>query len=249
MTDAATLLSYDNSPYPVREGIEAAHKRTWRRIAEPGTWLEGPTRIAIAAETRNAPGCQLCEERKFALSPYTVDGNHDSLGHLPEVMVEMIHRIVSDPGRLTESWLASLYEAGMEDTEYVETLGVISNVMSVDTFARALGIQRPELPEPVAGEPSRRRPAEAKIGPGWVPTIAPKDASPENADIYALARANVRQGMSLVPDEVRGFFDLANEQYLNGTQIADLEGDFRSISRLQIELLATRVSALNGCFF
>ena len=69
----------------------------------------------------------------------------------------------------------------MTDTEFVETLGVISNVISVDTFALALGLRAPELPEPAAGEPSRRRPAEAKIGPGWVPTIAPEDALPENA--------------------------------------------------------------------
>ena len=34
----------------------------------PGTWLTGAERVAIASETRNAPNCTLCKQRKDALS-------------------------------------------------------------------------------------------------------------------------------------------------------------------------------------
>jgi hypothetical protein len=97
MTDEA-------SPYPVRADLVAAHARAWDRLARAGTWLDGPTRIRVAAETRHAPGCALCARRKATLAPYAVDGTHDGRGELRGNWIEMIHRIISDPGRLTHSW-------------------------------------------------------------------------------------------------------------------------------------------------
>src|SRR5262245_16758413 len=32
------------------------------------------------------------------------DGAHDSLGHLSGVVVEVVHRVRTDPGRLSERW-------------------------------------------------------------------------------------------------------------------------------------------------
>jgi hypothetical protein len=64
--------SYPPSPYPVRDDIVVAHRHAWSRIARPGTWLDGATRVAVAAETRNAATCDLCRRRKQALSPYSV---------------------------------------------------------------------------------------------------------------------------------------------------------------------------------
>ena len=99
-----TDMSYADAPFAVRNDLGDAHAATWERIASRGTWFDGETRVAIAAETRNARGCRLCAERKEALSPYAVEGTHDSLGALPENLVEVIHRIVSDPGRLMRKW-------------------------------------------------------------------------------------------------------------------------------------------------
>jgi len=39
----------------IREDLTAAHARAWERIGNPGTWLDGAQRVAIAAETRHAP--------------------------------------------------------------------------------------------------------------------------------------------------------------------------------------------------
>ena len=64
-----TDLTYDTAEIPVREAILGAHRNAWRRIARPGNWFDGLTRVAIAAESRNAPGCVLCGERKAAMSP------------------------------------------------------------------------------------------------------------------------------------------------------------------------------------
>ena len=45
-----TDISYDDAPVPIRADLIAAHQRSWARLAGPGTWFDGKTRIAIAAE-------------------------------------------------------------------------------------------------------------------------------------------------------------------------------------------------------
>ncbi len=244
-----TEPTYEAAGVPVREAILEAHRNVWRRIARPGAWLDGQTRVAIAAESRNARACALCAERKAALSPYAVQGTHDSRGGLPEAIVEIVHRIVTDPARLQRQWYEAVLADGVTQTEYVEVVGVVCSTVAVDTFARALGVAAPDLPAPEPGAPGRRRPEGIKPGRAWVPWIAPEDASEAEADLYEHGGANIRRALTSVPDEQRGFFELAHAQYLSGPQIRDVGTDYRAITRPQIELLAGRVSALNQCVY
>ena len=242
-------IDYAEAPASVRADIVAAHDRAWRRIARPGTWHSGETRVRIAAETRNARNCRLCAARKEALSPYSVAGEHDSLGALPEIQVEAIHRIATDPARLTRSWYRGLLDDGLADAGYVETVGVVCTTISVDTFARAMGTDPLPLPEPVAGEPIRLRPASASQGAAWVPWIAPGDAADDELDMFSPEHANIHRAMSLVPAEARGFFDLVESQYLQRHQMRDFDREFRAITHAQIELIAGRISAINQCVY
>ena len=244
-----TAVAYAEAPARVRADIVAAHERAWRRIASPGTWHSGETRIRIAAETRNARNCRLCAARKAALSPYSVAGEHDSLGNLPDRLVDAIHRIATDPGRLTRKWYRGLLDRGLADTEYVETVGVVCTAISLDTFARAMGLEPLPLPEPVAGEPSRVRPASASQGAARVPWIAPGDAADDELDMFGPEHANIHRAMSLVPAEARGFFDLVETQYLQRHQMRDFDREFRAITHAQIELIAGRISAINQCVY
>ena len=241
--------TYTEADAPIREAIVEAHRDAWRRIANPGTWFDGRTRVAIAAETRNATDCGLCAKRKSALSPYTVEGAHDSLGDLPETVVEIVHRIATDPARLQRQWYEGMLAAGVSDTEYVEVVGVVCTTISVDTFARAMGLARSDLPAPAPGEPPRHRPPGVKPGRAWVPWIAPEDVTDAEADIYDSGQFNIRRALTAVPDEQRGFFDLVNAQYLSSSQIWNFANDYRAITRAQTELLAGRVSALNQCVY
>lgn len=235
----------------VREDLAAAHMRAWRRIAEPGTWWTGDERVAIAAETRQVASCRLCHERKAALSPEAVSGLHDGLGALPGPAIDAIHRIRSDPGRLTRTWLTRVLAAGLTVEQYVEIVDVVAEVVAIDTFAHGIGIALTDLPDPVAGPPMRRRPKGAKPGGAWVPWLELEDASPEEAAMYPAGRppANIYKAMSLVPAAVHGFFDLAAHQYLPGAAMRDFSREYRAISHAQIELLAGRVSAINRCLY
>jgi hypothetical protein len=244
-------FDYSAAPFAVREDLPQAFARTWEALAAPGCWWSGEERVAIAAEVRAARDCRLCAERKPALSPTAVAGTHDRAGPLlDEVAVDVVHRIVTDPTRLSQSFVEKLATDGLSDGHYVELLGVVVCQVSVDAFQRALGLDPEPLPTPEPGEPSRVRPASAEPGVGWVPMIPEGRATGAEADLYPSKAANVIRALSLVPDAVRRMQDLSKSQYLPLGQIADPSADpGRALTRSQIELLAGRVSALNECFY
>jgi hypothetical protein len=247
-----TAFQYLTSPDPIRADLAEAHRRAWTHVAAPGTWLTGAERVAVAEETRRAAGCALCAERKAALSPFAIDGEHDQAGGLDAVLVDVVHRVTTDPQRLTQKWHDSLIADGLAVESYVEALGVAVLVISVDAFHHAMGLALEPLPEPQPGEPSRYRPRGVVTGEAWVPMVDIKQADPEEKALLAAGpgdrTAAVIRALSLVPDEVRAWVDLSNAQYLSQDRMAGMETG-RAIDRSQIELTAGRVSALNECFY
>lgn len=244
-----SAMQYEDSPYPVRADLVDAHRDAWKRLGTAGTWLTGAQRVRVMAETRKARDCSRCAEIRDALSPFAVTGEHEHTGALPDNWVDMIHRIVADPGRLTHSWYKKTIAGGIPETEFVEIVSVIAHTTAIDTFAHGLGVPLRALPEPQAGEPSRYRPAEARQHKAWAPNIAWNEFGPNEADYFVGPEANIRRALTLVPDEARSFFRVVAAQYLAGPQMRDFSREFRAISHLQIELLAARVSALNQCTY
>ena len=244
-------IGYANALAPVRDDLVAAHRRAWKRLARPGTWWSGAERVAIAAEVRSAAQCPLCRERKAALSPAGVTGEHASRGALPEVAVEVIHRVTTDPAQLSKAWFEKCQAGGLGDTHYVEMIGVIVTIVSIDDFCRGLGLAPHPLPDAIPGEPSRRRPPGALPEDAWVPMIRERRATGAEADLYEGRRTtgNVIRALSLVPDEVRGLMDLSAAHYLSPAVMLDLRRGTPALDRRQVELIAGRVSALNECFY
>jgi hypothetical protein len=246
-------LSYADAAVDVRDDLAVAHARAWAALAAPGTWWTGAERVAIAAETRAARDCTLCLARKQALSPVAIAGVHDRCTTLPEVVVDVAHRIASDPARLSRRWFEDVTANGISDAHYVEALAVVARSVSIDSFCRGIGTPPHALPEAQRGEPSRRRPAGAKGGEAWVPLVATSAATGPEADLYGGARRapNVVRALSLVPDEVRLLRALAPSHYVPFERVPDpsFTPAGRALSRAQMELIAARVSALNECFY
>lgn len=236
---------------PIRESLVREVEVAWDRLAGPGTWWSGAQRLAIAAEARHAAGCGLCHARKASLSPYAVEGEHDALGELAPAAVEAIHRLVSDAGRITEKWVISLRsDNGLSEPAYVEIIGVIAVLTALDKLHQALGLPLRALPAALPGEPARQLPRGAKRNLAWVSTLAPEDVGAGEPNPYPVhGDKNIHRGLSLVPREVFNFFDLDVELYLKDHEIRDFEHDFRAIGHAQIELIAGRTSALNGCYY
>ena len=246
-----TFFDYDRAPYPIRTDIAPAYRAYWETLARPGSWWSGTERVAIAAESRKAPACRLCDARKRALSPGAVTGEHDRGEGLPDTAVDAIHRIVTDQARITRKYVEDNAAAGLSKEAYVELVGIVVAVFSIDEFHRALGLDLEKLPTPEAGEISHYRPAMLSEDMGFVPTV-PRDGDVGNeADLWPHGRtANVVRALTLVPDALRDWRAIAAAQYLPLQEMGNLgQHEARSINRMQMELIAGRVSAVNECFY
>ena len=245
------VFDYATSGYAVREDIPDAHRTVWRMIGEPGCWWRAEDRVAFVTEARNARFCEACRRRREALSPNADCGPHLRTTHLAEVVVDTVHRVTTDPARLSRSWLDGVNAAGVTDEQYVELLGVVVAAISIDAFHRALGLPLEPLPAAKPGSPSGYRPPGAADSGAWVQTVQPECAGESEADLYPGGRtANVMSAMSLVPDSVRMLLRLGDAQYLPLDRIRTTNDNAgRALSRCQMELLAGRVSSLSDCFY
>ena len=244
------MIETDAARLPIRPDLARALEAAWLTLAMPGTWWSGAERIAIAAEARHAESCALCRQRKEALSPYSAEGHHGSLDALPSEAVEATHRLVTDAGRITETWVRQSVDGVLGEERYVEIISIVAIITALDTFDRARGRPRRPLPTPVAGQPSRHRPAGAKRSLAWVSTLAPGSVGPNDPNPFPVhGDKNIHLALSLVPQEVFNFFDLDVELYLKDHEIRDFSREYRAISHRQIELIAAQASAVNRCFY
>jgi len=250
MITSKSHYSYSDSPYPIRQGLVDVHREYWQTLASAGNWFTGAQRVAIAQEVRNALLCPFCVERKAALSPYALQGEHLKGDVLDDEVVDAVHRVVTDQSRITKSYIEGNTAKGFSEEQYVELVGIVVNVLSIDEFHRALGLPQEPLPEPVAGEPDHYRPPVTEHDTAYVAMIPPDGAVGHEADLWPERTANVLRALSLVPDAVRSWMKIANEHYLSMEAMGNFTGpNGRSINRMQIELVAGRVSSINECFY
>lgn len=243
---------YEDAPCPVRHDLKEVNRRTWERMSRAGSWWSGAERIAIAAEVRNARDCALCAARKAALSPNAIPGVHHADGQLSPAVIDAVHRLTTDHGRVTEGWVLNLEDEGISDGHYVEMLGLMGWVLNIDTFHEALGMDLEPLPDPQPGEPDRRRPTGLASGEAWVPMLHPRRIGPDEGDLFPRLPQvpHVLRALSLVPEAVRALNDLEDAYYMPVAEVANLSSNGgRALERRQIELIAARVSAFNECFY
>lgn len=236
----------------MRTKLNEAITRAWRALGACGVWWTGEERLTIAREARAARDCALCRARKAAPIPQAVAGTHDTATALSPAAIEAVHRIVSDPGRLSEAWYKRTIASGLTEEAYIELLGVVSVTTAVDTFDRALGAPLRPLPAAAVGEPSRRRPAGAKPGLGWMPMLAPEDVTADDPPLYTSggrSGGNVHRALSLVPEAMMQFWDLFEPMYLHQSQMRDFGREYRAITHAQIEMTAARVAVRNQCVY
>jgi hypothetical protein len=218
-----------------RDGVASLHAQVLAELAAPGDAWDAFSRRAALEEARAARACELCEARRGSLSPEATPGEHGSSGLLDAASVEVIHRVVNDPGRLTRRW-ADAQIATVGDAAYAELVAVTAIIVAIDMYARSIGEPPPELCEPLDGAPARERPTDLGDVGAWIPMTEQK------------VLANVSRALSLVPMTNTTWRTLVNDSYSRGPQMLALTWE-RALSRPQIELVAARVSQLNECFY
>lgn len=240
---------------PVRDDLAQAHALVLTRLALPGTWWTGDERVAIAAAARSARHCAFCVDRKAALSPYTISGTHDvdpaTEATLPPEIIDMVHLVINDATRMTAAAIDKLSEVGLSDAHFVEALGIATSIRSMDQVCRGLGVPAHTLPGPVAGEPSRIRPDVLPANEAYLPMMAKQQPARPNDDLWGDDwgnSGNVIRALGLVPDAIRDMQVMSQAQYLDAENVFDMTQG-RNLAREQIEFVASRVSAINECFY
>ena len=238
----------------IRKNIIESHDRVWDELAKPGAVLSGGERIAVAQEIRASRTCRFCIENKRSLGLSPGLGEHESTDpSFPKARLELIHRLMNDPGRISRAWVENLRFEGVGDVEYVEIAGLVSSVCVVDTFCQALGLTLRQLPKAISSENNYKRPATAEDEGAYVPMIAVDRLQVDYSDLYDLNHwvPNVHRAFSLIPDVVRLADDLMASHYFPYESVpryADQNHDY-AISKTQMELIASRVSINNDCFY
>jgi alkylhydroperoxidase family enzyme len=158
-------MSFDlaDAVLPVPDDVRAGLRREWRRLAEPGTWLSGQERVAVAREARAA--------RTFT----------DAHTELDPLLIEAAQSVSAAADLIDGEWVADLRSRGVTIEQYLEVVGVVSRLSAVDSYARGVGSVEEPLPEPIRGEPTRERNPHVRWRKAFVPTH-PKDTAP-----YALS--------------------------------------------------------------
>ncbi|OED38560.1 hypothetical protein AB833_19280 [Chromatiales bacterium (ex Bugula neritina AB1)] len=250
-------INYADAGFPVRSEFAESHERFWQRLQTAGCWYTAEQRVAIAEAVRQAESCSLCNARKQALSPRSVDGTHDGESILPDTVIEAVHSIVRDASRINRSWYNDLLERGLTPGQYIEVVGTVVAMVSIDSFADAIGVTRRALPpvdstDSAATVISGYKPATAGVtDQAWVPMVPEINEGTPEADLWPSGKTgNVVRAMSLVPDEVRSLKDLSAAHYLPMSLVRQAGVDAgRALHRSQMELVAGRVSALNACYY
>jgi len=222
----------------------------WVRLGQAGRWWTGTERLALAREARAAHDCALCETRKQAASPWTISEPHAATDELCATAVDTVHRIASDPGRLSARFYREALAGDLLPEQIVELTGVVAYVTLADTLARGCGAARLAFPSPEAGDPSRARVAGTSVDEAWVPMVAVESAEGPLKTMYDTAMSltgivfNVMRALSAAPEELFSFFQTFLVSY---QMTGDLPDDL--LSHPQQELLASATSAANECFY
>ena len=240
-----TQTSIYETELPIRDPVLKAHAALLEHWASPGTWWSATERLAIVNEVRTAWDA---DKLSPWVRPSTVDGLVADDHVLPAAVVDIIWRITNHVSTLTRDWYDSFVPDQVSAEQYVEVLSLVSMANMVDRFADSLSMDRLALPEPRAGEPSRYRPDGVEIARHWVPT-APLEDTHWSPDM-PMEAPNVRRTLNLVPAEAAVLWVLIDAHYIAGGILSELDsGRNWSIERPHFELLATRTSALNECFY
>jgi hypothetical protein len=217
-----------------RTDLIEAHGNVMAGLAGPGTWWDGRQRLAIAAEVRRA----LAHAHLAPWDvPSAIDGLLNDADPLPPHAADAVWRITNHPGTLTVGWYRDIVAGFPSPEHYVELVGVVALVNSIDRFAAVLALDPIPLPAPRSGAPSQVRVDGAEVSTHWVPTAPMRGP-------YVL------RALSAVPQDRPLQRELSEAQYLpEGALLGDMDWGRETIDRRQIELVAAQTSMVNECFY
>lgn len=210
------MFEYRNAPVPVREDLIYAYRAAWLHFARPGPTLTGAQRVRVLTAARSDHTSEHAAEI----------GISDQLGMLAD---ELYHRPKNVDGPMVRA------AADVDgDPRTVEVIALVSMLSAIDGTHRGLGMPLEDLPEPIAGDPTRhiaeglkRRRTHIPVPGGPIPFM-----------------------LDLLPAEGAAFQSLFGPQYMTGWEMGfDHFRRTPGLDRAQMELVSSRTSVVNECFY
>lgn len=218
-------FDYSGTAVAVTDEILESHRTAWKLLAEPGTWFTSAERLAIAARARAVFASRDTPPWSRSL---------DAPSGISSSVTDVVDLVTLDAGSIDRA-KAAVAVKNLGEGPYVELIGIVAVTVMIDIFAEALGVDQEPLPSPVAGEPSRTEPDGLGHIGAHVRVLDPFQA------------ANVARALSLVPQANKLFRTVSVPTY-SAAGFADLTWE-TPLSRPQVELVASRVAAMNECFY
>ena len=153
---------------------------------------------------------------------------------LPVAATEAAALLSHNPAAVTADQINDWEDGGLTANHYVELIGIVAQLTAIDTFHRALDIDLEPLPDPEHRDPSAELPpTRATVTKAWVPMVGPP---------------TIPTSLSAVPAEMAALEALHGPMYLTYEEMGD-PAVTHALDRAQMELVASRTSAVNECFF
>lgn len=222
----------------VRDDLAEAHRLAWEHLARPGSWFTGEQRVELASTVIAAV---VDPDPTPPWVAFTTTGRQslDALA-APAAAHDLAYRLARHAGTITSEVHDAAAQA-LGELAYIEVCAIVSTTAAVAHFCRNVGIDVPDVPTPLAGEPTGEQPDEVVAAElNWVPVAAPADQT-----------AAVVQAYSAVPGELANTWRMASAQYMPEDKMSRPDWMRRpgGLTRAQAELVAARVAQLRECFY
>jgi len=151
------------------------------------------------------------------------------------IIATSVARVATEAMHSRQEHVAAWQTEGLDVLAFVEMVSVVAQISAIDSYRIGLGAALDPLPAPVPGEPTGASDERAVTSNAWVPTVG-----------VALAPT----ALNALPVEKAAKDAMAKEWYLTDEFVHkyDVEPG-RELTRAQMELVASRTSYLNECFF
>ena len=220
----------------VRQDLVRAHNQAIAALSKPGTWWTGAQRRELAITAQLA----ICELESVApwVGVSTVANKLPANLRAPKIAHDAIYRISRHAATLTREWYEKV-TAEIKPLAFVELCGIACTIAPVMAFRRSLGLPALEVGPAESGQPSNKEPDNIVAAQlNWVPVVGPADKD-----------AAVVQAFTAVPETNRVIWAMADAQYIPDKEMVDPKWTRGTLSRVQMELIATRVSQQRECFY
>ncbi|NNC80574.1 MAG: hypothetical protein HKN94_10525 [Acidimicrobiales bacterium] len=175
------------------------------------------------------------ERLEFAKHARFARGLTETPSSLPPVVASAVARIAVEAMTSRSEHVAAWEQDGRDVLAYIELVAVVSVICSIDSYRVGVGAPLDVLPDPMPGDPVPVIDDRAKKANSWVPTVG-----------VALAPT----ALSALPNESAMKKPLGIAFYLDDKVVHQYDVEpGRELSRPQMELVASRTSWLNECFF